>query len=95
MQDRQGNTPITDYAQQAGAWMAAESVEPGTLLMLEQGECAGANPFRAVLACPSCGALGLLTRAQYDGLQPMLCAAPQCSAEYTLLGDQVHLRRAQ
>ena len=72
-------------------------MEPGTLFLLEQ--CVGAEPtaqpFRAVLACPTCGTPRLITRAQFDGRETMICDEPTCSAEYTLHGDQVRYRRAQ
>ena len=72
-------------------------MEPGTLFLLEQ--CVGtgptAQPFRAVLACPTCGTPGLITRAQYDGKETMICSEASCSAEYTLMGDQIRYRRAQ
>ena len=75
----------------------SERTEPGTLFLLEQGSAADAGKqlFRAVLACPACGTLGLMTQAQYSGGAPMLCSADGCSAEYTLAGEQIHMRRPQ
>ena len=33
------------------------------------------NPYWAVLACPSCGSLGLITRQQCAGLDAMICGS--------------------
>ena len=63
-----------------------EQMEPGTLFVLENAAPMGdaRNPFVAVLACPKCGVLGLITRAQYVGLESMICGGDACSAEYYL-----------
>ena len=73
-----------------------EQMEPGTLFMLEQaGELGRAeNPFWAVLACPSCGSLGLITRQQCFGLEAMICGSEECSAEYFLDGQTIRFRLA-
>ena len=67
-----------------------EQMQPGTLFLLEQaGELGKAdNPFWAVLACPSCGSLGLITKQQCAGLEAMICGSDTCSAEY-FLEDQI------
>ncbi len=46
-----------------------EQMQPGTLFMLEHAGDLGKaeNPYWAVLACPSCGSLGLITRQQCVG----------------------------
>jgi hypothetical protein len=46
-----------------------------------------------VLACPSCGALGLITRAQFAGLESMICGANNCSAEYYLRDEDIEYRK--
>lgn len=73
-----------------------EQMQPGTLFMLDQsGELGKAeNPFWAVLACPSCGCLGLITRQQCAGLEAMICGSDQCSAEYFLDGEAIRYRAA-
>jgi hypothetical protein len=73
-----------------------EQMQPGTLYMLEQSEEAGKadNPYWAVLACPSCGTLGLITRQQCAGLEAMICGSDNCSAEYFLSDRQIRYRRA-
>jgi hypothetical protein len=72
-----------------------EQMQPGTLFMLEHAGNLGKpeNPYWAVLACPSCGSLGLITRQQYAGLEAMICGAENCSAEYFL--DSGHIRYRQ
>jgi hypothetical protein len=72
-----------------------EQMEPGTLFVLENAAPMGdaRNPFVAVLACPKCGALGLITRAQYVGLESMICGGDVCSAEYYLRGDEIEYRK--
>jgi hypothetical protein len=71
-----------------------EQMEPGTMFMLEQAGELGKveNPFWAVLACPSCGSLGLITRQQWAGLEAMICGAETCSAEYFLEDEKIRFR---
>jgi hypothetical protein len=73
-----------------------EQMEPGTLFVLEQAGDLGKaeNPFWAVLACPACGALGLITRQQCVGLESMICGSDDCSAEYFLEAGQIRYRAA-
>ncbi len=72
-----------------------EQMEPGTLFILENTSNLGQpeNPYCAVLACPSCGSLGLITRHQYTGLAPMICGADTCSSEYFLGEDGIRYRK--
>jgi hypothetical protein len=72
-----------------------EQMEPGTLFVLDNpGQMGEAhNPFVAVLACPSCGALGLITKYQYCGLESMICGADGCSSEYFLRGEGIEYRK--
>jgi hypothetical protein len=71
-----------------------EQMEPGTLFLLERaGELGKAeNPFWAVLACPTCGSLGLITRRQCMGNEPMICGSDICSAEYFLEDGRIRYR---
>lgn len=72
-----------------------EQMEPGTLFVLENAASMGEanNPYVAVLACPKCGALGLITKYQYVGLESMICGADLCSAEYYLREDGIEYRK--
>jgi hypothetical protein len=74
-----------------------EQMEPGTLFVLENAGSLGeaANPYWAVLACPGCGSLGLITRSQYTGLEAMICGGDTCSAEYFLRDGALADRRPQ
>ena len=72
-----------------------EQMEPGTMFLLDEKSELGRseNPYCAVLACPSCGALGLITRHQCMGLEPMICGSERCSAEYFLLDGHICYRK--
>lgn len=74
-----------------------EQMEPGTLFLLENARSMGdaANPYLAVLSCPVCGALGLITRRQYAGGESMICGSPDCSAEYYLRNGGIDYRSRQ
>jgi hypothetical protein len=71
-----------------------EQMQPGTLFVLEQAGDLGKaeNPYMAVLACPSCGSLGLITRQQCAGLEAMICGSEKCSAEYFLADGHICYR---
>lgn len=72
-----------------------EQMEPGTLFVLDNPEMIGEakNPYVAVLACPSCGTLGLITRHQYAGLESLICGGDTCSAEYYLREEGIEYRK--
>lgn len=72
-----------------------EQMQPGTLFVLENAgeEGQGEDPYWAVLACPSCGTLGLVTRRQVAGLVPVICGSDQCSAQFFLRDEQIEARR--
>jgi hypothetical protein len=61
-----------------------EQMGPGTVFVLENaGEIGEASdPYWAVLACPSCGTLGLITRKQVAGVIPVMCGSDGCSAQF-------------
>ena len=71
-----------------------EQMQPGTLFLLERAGGLGKaeNPYWAVLACPSCGSLGLITRQQCIGNESMICGSDRCSAEYFLTDGQICYR---
>ena len=72
-----------------------EQMQPGTLFVLENAgeEGQGEDPYWAVLACPSCGTLGLVTRREVVGLVPVICGSDQCSAQFFLRDEQIEARR--
>ena len=67
-----------------------ERMDPGTIFVLENQAKLGQaqNPYVAVMSCPRCGTLGLITRRQ-------LCGGDECSAEYRLDGETICYRSAQ
>lgn len=74
-----------------------EKMDPGTVFVLENQAKLGQkqNPYVAVMACPRCGTMGLITRRQLYAGGTMICGSDQCSAEYRLEGDTISYRPAQ
>ena len=72
-----------------------EQMQPGTLFVLENAGEMGEqdDPYWAVLSCPECGTLGLITRRQVNGVSPVICGSDRCSAHYVLNADHVVPRR--
>ena len=64
-----------------------EQMEPGTVFVLENAGEVGEkeDPYWAVLSCPSCGTLGLITRKQMAGLLPTFCGSSVCSAQFFIV----------
>jgi hypothetical protein len=74
-----------------------ERMDPGTVFVLENQSHLGhaQNPFVAVMSCPRCGTMGLITRRQLRGNETMICGGDVCSAEYRLDGDNIDFRKVQ
>lgn len=74
-----------------------ERMDPGTVFVLEGQARLGQaqNPFVAVMSCPRCGTMGLITRRQLCAGEAMICGSDVCSAEYRLDGEDICYRRAQ
>ena len=72
-----------------------EQMGPGTIFVLENAGEIGdaADPYWAVLSCPSCGTLGLITRKQIAGLVPVMCGSENCSAQFHIHNDDIVPRR--
>lgn len=72
-----------------------EQMGPGTVFVLENaGEIGEASdPYWAVLACPSCGTLGLITRKQVAGVIPVMCGSEKCSAQFHINNDSIVPRK--
>jgi len=72
-----------------------EQMRPGSLFVLENAGEVGESddPYWAVLACPSCATLGLITRRQMAGLIPVICGSNQCSAQFFLDEGQIVERK--
>ena len=73
-----------------------EQMGPGTLFILENAGEIGEkeDPYWAVLSCPSCATLGLITRRQIAGLMPVICGSNVCSAQYFINNDDIVPRKA-
>ncbi len=73
-----------------------EQMGPGTIFVLENAGEIGEpqDPYWAVLACPSCGTLGLITRKQIAGLIPVMCGSENCSAQFHIHNDDIVPRKA-
>ena len=72
-----------------------EQMQPGTMFVLENAGEIGEkeDPYWAVLACPSCGTLGLITRKQIAGILPVICGSDKCSAQFFLKEDEILPRK--
>jgi hypothetical protein len=59
-----------------------EQLTPGDILLLDESptlKSQVALDFFAVLACPRCGILDLVTSSQYFGVTPVICGSNACS----------------
>ena len=72
-----------------------EQMEPGTIFVLENAGEVGEtdDPYWAVLSCPTCGQLGLVTRKQVGGLLPVICGSAHCSAKFFIRDEQIMPRK--
>ena len=72
-----------------------EQMEPGTVFVLENAGEVGEkeDPYWAVLSCPSCGTLGLITRKQMAGLLPTICGSAVCSAQFFIKDEEITPRK--
>jgi hypothetical protein len=72
-----------------------EQMQPGTIFVLENAGQVGekADPYWAVLSCPNCGTLGLITRKQIAGLLPVICGSADCSAQFFINDSEIVTRK--
>jgi hypothetical protein len=72
-----------------------EQMQPGTMFVLENAGEIGEqeDPYWAVLACPSCGTLGLITKKQIAGILLVICGSDKCSAQFFLREDEIVPRK--
>jgi hypothetical protein len=52
------------------------------------------DPYWAVLACPTCGTLGLITRKQVAGLLPVICGSGHCAAQFFIRDNDIVVRKS-
>jgi hypothetical protein len=74
-----------------------EKMDPGTVFVLENQAKLGhaQNPYVAVMSCPRCGTMGLITKRQLISAETMICGGGECSAEYRLEGESILFRKPQ
>ncbi|MDR3405434.1 MAG: hypothetical protein P4L99_23265 [Chthoniobacter sp.] len=74
-----------------------DRMDPGTIFVLENQTKLGQaqNPYVAVMSCPRCGTMGLITRRQLIAGEPLICGDDGCSAEYMLDGERILFRPVQ
>lgn len=72
-----------------------EQMEPGAIFVLENAGQVGDHddPYWAVLSCPECGTLGLITRKQMRGVVPVICGSNACSAQFMIHDEKVMPKR--
>jgi hypothetical protein len=72
-----------------------EQMIPGTIFVLENAGNVGEkeDPYWAVLSCPNCGTLGLITRKQLGGLLPVICGSDCCSAQFFINDSDIVIRK--
>ena len=72
-----------------------EQMSPGTIFVLENAGKVGetADPYWAVLSCPNCGTLGLITRKQIAGLLPVICGSDHCAAQFFINDSEIIIRK--
>jgi len=74
-----------------------DRMDPGTVFLLQNQAKLGhaENPYVAVMSCPRCGTMGLITRRQLSSGETMICCGDLCSAEYHLEGENIRFRKPQ
>src|SRR5260370_35893507 len=74
-----------------------ERMDLGTVFVLENHSKLGnaQNPYVAVMSCPRCGTMGLITRGQLCAAETMICGADSCSAEYRVEERRICFRCAR
>jgi hypothetical protein len=65
-----------------------EEMSRADIILLEESESLESRVepvFCAVLACPSCGTRGLITRAQLLGAEAVICSSDRCSCHFRIV----------
>ena len=72
-----------------------EQMAPGTIFVLENAGQVGEknDPYWAVLSCPECATLGLITRKQIAGVLPVICGSDKCSAQFFIRDEDIVPRK--
>ncbi|MGH9401786.1 MAG: hypothetical protein ACRD2P_06740 [Terriglobia bacterium] len=68
-----------------------ELMRPGDILLLDGTQSLRElvdTAFFAILACPFCGKLDLLTQSQYSGAETVICGYDDCTCHFRINGRQ-------
>jgi len=79
------NAPPLNLHHVGEDWLT--SMQPADVITLEESETlrhSVDSVFFAVLACPQCGTLSLITSQQYFGIIPVICGSKFCSCRFRI-----------
>jgi len=67
------------------AWIP-ELIEPGSVLLINNtsDDLGSGSSFCALLNCPNCGRMEVLTEDQFAGRIPVVCGGVDCPAQFYL-----------
>jgi hypothetical protein len=63
------------------------TMRPADIILLSEAQSlrsAVESVFFAILACPVCGTLGLITASQYSGREPVICGSKHCACSFRI-----------
>ena len=66
---------------------SVSDLSPGDIILLDESKCLRSqveSDFFAVLACPQCGTLDLITPLQYFGGVAVICGSNLCSCRFRI-----------
>lgn len=69
---------------------ALAEMSPGDILFLDEASElreSSSPDFIAILACPWCGAPGLITAAQFSGAGSIVCTSKNCSGLFRIVNE--------
>jgi hypothetical protein len=67
--------------------LALGTMAPADIILFSQARSlrsAVESVFFAILACPVCGTLGLVTASQYSGKEPVICGSKHCASSFRI-----------
>lgn len=75
------------------AWIP-DLVEPGSVLLLNNtsDDPGASSSFCALLTCPNCGRMEVLTEEQFTGQVPVVCGGLDCPVQFYLREGKTMLR---
>ena len=63
------------------------TMHPADIILLSEAQSlrsAVESVFFAILACPMCGTLGLITASQFSGKEPVICGSKHCACSFRI-----------